>query len=237
MNRQQPGLKLLLGQGWAWVLDYTYIIRWQLQGLFGRPDPGRYLLPGSEGKDPVVVLPGVYERWPIMGPVIDLVHRLGHPVHVVEPLGFNVGSVPAMAALVADYIRLHDLDNVTIIAHSKGGLIGKYVMTTPEAGGRVNRMVAVCTPFSGSRYAYFAVTPVMRAFSPRNPVLRTLLANLEINHRITSVYGTFDPHIPGGSRLDGAVNIQLDTMGHFRIIGDKALQAAIERILAEEENQ
>jgi triacylglycerol lipase len=230
-------IRQLLRQGWAWLLDYAYIAYWQVHGLLFRLDPAPYLLPGIRGADPVVVIPGVYERWQIMRPIVDHVHRLGHPVHVVEPLGFNVGSVPAMAALVADYIRLHDLDNVTIIAHSKGGLIGKYLMTTPEAGGRVNRMVAVCTPFSGSRYAYFAVTPVIRAFSPRNPVLRTLLANLEINHRITSVYGTFDPHIPGGSRLDGAVNIQLDTMGHFRIIGDKALQAAIERILAEEEIQ
>lgn len=230
-------IRQLLRQGWAWLLDYAYIAYWQVHGLLFRLDPAPYLLPGARGAEPVVVIPGVYERWQIMRPIVDHVHRLGHPVHVVEPLGFNVGTVPAMAAVVAEYIRLHDLDNVTIIAHSKGGLIGKYVMTTPEAGGRVNRMVAVCTPFSGSRYAYFAMTPVIRAFSPRNPVLRTLLANLEINHRITSVYGTFDPHIPGGSRLDGAVNIQLDTMGHFRIIGDKALQAAIERILAEEEIQ
>ena len=41
-----------------------------------------------------------------------------------------------------------------------------------------------------------------------------------INSRITSIYGPFDPHIPEGSILPGATNIELPTAGHFRILGD-----------------
>jgi pimeloyl-ACP methyl ester carboxylesterase len=43
---------------------------------------------------------------------------------------------------------------------------------------------------------------------------------LTINSRITSIYGPFDPHIPEGSVLPGATNIELPVAGHFRILGD-----------------
>lgn len=45
-----------------------------------------------------------------------------------------------------------------------------------------------------------------------------LLREERVNEHITSVYGVFDPHIPEGSMLPGARNIQLDTAGHFRIL-------------------
>ena len=227
MNHLLPGLRL----GRAWLLDYAYIGRRQVRGLFDRTGPARYREAGTRAADPVVVLPGIYESWKFMRPLIEHIHGRGHPVHVIEPLGFNVGSVERMAGLVADYLRGQDLDNVTIIAHSKGGLIGKYVMTGAESGARVKRMVAIGTPFSGSRYASFAVTPMVRAFAPNNRVLRRLLANLEVNHRIVSVYSAFDPHIPGGCRLDGATNIRLETNGHFTIIAEDRVREIIDRVL------
>ena len=37
------------------------------------------------------------------------------------------------------------------------------------------------------------------------------------NKRIVSIYGMFDPHIPEGSSLDGARNVQIpSSYGHFR---------------------
>lgn len=225
-----PGRRLLR-QARAWVLDYAYVTYWQIHGFLHRMDPAPYLVPAQSGTSPVVVIPGVYETWQLMRPVMDYVRGLGYPIHVVEPLGYNVGSVVDMADLVGTYLDETGLTDVTIIAHSKGGLIGKHVMISADSGSRVRQMVAVCTPFSGSRYARYALTPVIRAFSPRNPVLLALLANLEVNARITSVYGVFDPQIPGGSFLAGAENVQLDVMGHFRILEEKSLYQAIRRTL------
>ncbi|MCZ2402185.1 alpha/beta hydrolase [Paenarthrobacter sp. Z7-10] len=221
----------MLRQGRTWILDYAYVTYWQIHGFLHRMDPAPYLVPSRSGASPVVVIPGVYETWQLMRPVMDYVHGLGHAVHVVEPLGHNVGSVVDMAALVGSYLSEADLTDVTIIAHSKGGLIGKHVMLSADAGPRVRQMVAVCTPFSGSRYARYALTPVIRAFSPRNPVLLALLANLEVNARITSIYGVFDPQIPGGSYLEGSENVQLDVMGHFRILAEESLHQAIRHAL------
>jgi hypothetical protein len=127
--------------------------------------------------------------------------------------------VPRAAELIAAYIRATELDDAMIVAHSKGGLIGKYVMMSLDPEVRIRGMVAVCSPFSGSRYAALMLLPSLRALSPRNAVTLQLSREERVNERITSLYGLFDPHIPEGSVLPGARNIQLDTGGHFRILG------------------
>lgn len=228
-----PSLRRLLLQGRAWAADYAYIVYWQVNGFFVRRDPAAYLTPpGSIRRSPVVLIPGVYENWQFLRPLAEHLFRRGHPVHTVAPLGYNRGRIEDMAALVSRYLAEQDLDEVLIIAHSKGGLIGKYLMTLP-GGDRISRMVAVNTPFSGSVYANLFLLPSIRAFSPRNPFLLRLLENVEVNARITSVYSRFDPHVPVGSRLEGARNIRLDTMGHFRPVGDPRLLDVLDEVLGE----
>ena len=41
-----------------------------------------------------------------------------------------------------------------------------------------------------------------------------------------SVFGTFDPHVPDGSALDGAINVRVPVAGHFRVLdAPETLQA------------
>lgn len=229
-----PALRRLrrrLGFAAAWAADYAYVVRWQVQGFLAPVDPGVYRHPASETgrREPVLLIPGVYENWQFLRPLAQHLADRGHPVHAVRTLGYNRGTVEEMARRVEAYLRLQGIEHAAIVAHSKGGLIGKKLMLGPE-GHRVSRMVAVNTPFSGSPYARLFLVPSIRAFSPRDRHLRGLQSKLDVNSRITSVYASFDPHIPGGSRLEGARNIVLDAMGHFRPIGDPALH----RIVSEE---
>lgn len=224
---------LLAKRGWSWVLDYVYVGFWQVHGFLFRDDPAQYLSPAEQTGPPVLLLPGIYETWQFMRPVAAHLSAAGHPVHVVQQLGYNRGSIQSMGQHVANYLAAHDLTDVILVAHSKGGLIGKFVMTQPDGGARVRQLIAVNTPFSGSTYANFFVLPSIRAFSPRNKFLRTQLANIGANARITSVYSSFDPHIPQGSQLPGAVNIELPTMGHFRIIGDRRLLDTVDQAIAD----
>lgn len=229
------GTVTLLKRGWAWVLDYAYVSFWQVHAFLSREDPAQYLTPPDDapaGRRPVLLIPGIYETWQFMRPIADHLHRAGHPVHVVQELGYNRGTVVAMAELAAEHLERHDLTDVVVVAHSKGGLIGKYLLTMTQTEQRVDHLVAVNTPFSGSVYASFFLLPSIRAFSPRNRTLRSLLANSEVNARITSIYGRFDPHIPGGSHVEGARNIQLETMGHFRPVGDERVLQEIDRAIA-----
>ena len=212
--------------GW-WARDYAYAVGRQLRSAVSRVSPDEFL--SGTGR-PVVVIPGIFEDWRFMLPLIRELHRAGHPVHVVTVLQRNRLAVPKAADLIAGYLRERDLTDTMIVAHSKGGLIGKYAMMSLDPEQRIGRMVAVCSPFSGSRYAGYMLLPSLRALSPRNAVTVQLSREQGVNERITSVFGLFDPHIPEGSMLPGARNVQLDTGGHFRIL---AQEETIRTVLAE----
>jgi pimeloyl-ACP methyl ester carboxylesterase len=184
----------------------------------------------------VVLLPGVYETWHFLEAIGDALHDRGHPVHVISSLGFNRAPIPASAALVARELAARDLRDVAIVAHSKGGLIGKQLMASEDPEGRVDRLIAVATPFAGSAMARLTVGRTLRAFLPGNPVIRALVAAVQGNARVTSIYPRFDPNIPEGSRLEGAENIEIPVVGHFRILVEPqtiaAVIAAVEREVA-----
>ncbi|WP_225219447.1 esterase/lipase family protein [Arthrobacter gallicola] len=215
----------------AWAADYAYVVRWQIQGFIFQSDPAVFLQPaaGVDPREPVLLIPGVYENWQFLRPLAQYLAGRGHPVHAVRSLGYNRGTVEEMARRVEAYLRHQGIERAAIAAHSKGGLIGKKLLLGPE-GHRISHLVAINTPFAGSPYARLFPLRSIRAFSPRDFHLRRLQANLETNSRITSVYASFDPHIPGGSQLEGARNIVLEAMGHFRPVGDPVLH----RIVAEE---
>ena len=233
-----------------WAKDWTYAAVWQVRGVFSRRRPTDFL---TGTKTPVIVLPGIYETWHFMLPLITALHNDGHPVHVIAALHRNRRPVAFGAGAVIDHMREQNLSSVVIVAHSKGGLIGKQVMMLLEAERveavahveaveaaeqteraapvpTVERMLAVCSPFLGSRYASYLLLPSLRAFRAKDPVIVALAANEEANSRIVSLFGHFDPHIPEGSELPGAQNVLVDTGGHFRILADPVTIAAALRV-------
>ena len=222
----EPGPLRLLG--W-WAADYVYAAVWQLRGLVNRTDPTSFR---SGELAPIVVIPGIWESWTFLQPLITAMHDRGHPVHVVPVLRFNNRPVVDAAAQVAGYLDELDLTDAVVVAHSKGGLIGKYLMVDGTSARRIRGMVAVAAPFSGSVYARYLVVPSLRIFSPKNAVVLSLARELTVNTRIVSVFGQFDPHIPGGSELAGAKNVRLDTGGHFRVLAHPRVMAEV-ALLAE----
>ncbi|WP_345750250.1 esterase/lipase family protein [Microbacterium rhizophilus] len=209
--------------GW-WIADYAYAVVWQARAFANRTDPAGF----EDGVlAPILIIPGVYESWKFLQPLAVALHDRGHPVHVVAPLRHNRRPVATGAALVADHLIHHDLRDVVVVAHSKGGLIGKHVMAIGSAGERIRGMVAVAAPFGGSRYAQLMVIPTLRVLSPRDATIVGLARETAVNARIVSLYGRFDPHIPGGSALAGAHNVVLETGGHFRILAHPRVIAEV----------
>ena len=99
-------------------------------------------------------------------------------------------------------------------------------------GERIEQAVAVSTPFHGSSLAAFVPLPSVRALRPDDAVMRELAAGGAANDRIVSVWGWFDPNIPGGCELEGAArNIRLPVGGHFRILGSPTLLALVDDLV------
>jgi pimeloyl-ACP methyl ester carboxylesterase len=198
-----------------WATDNLTAAGLLVAGMTSREDP-RVFQSGT--LRPCIAIPGVYETWHFMRPVIEALHEAGHPVFVVTELRHNSRPVLDSAELVARFVESHGLDDVFIAAHSKGGLIGKYAMLKLDPTERLVRMVAVATPFSGSRYADWAPNRTLRAFRASDPITSMLAAEDVVNDRITSIYGTYDPIIPESSVLPGAHNIELPVGGHFQVL-------------------
>jgi len=217
--RARDGLR----RGRAWGSDYWWVVRALGQGLVRRDVPSRY----AQGTlAPVVLIPGVLEEWTMMRHLADALSRAGHPVHTLPELKRNTATVGDAALLVAAYLSGRDLNDVVFVAHSKGGLIGKQVLLGPE-GHRVRRLVTVATPFAGSVLARLIPHPVVRSLAPDDRSIVELARRAEVNHKITSICPLFDPHIPGGSSLDGATNVRVSAMGHFRVLADDEVLVAV----------
>ncbi|WP_422114922.1 esterase/lipase family protein [Brachybacterium sp. UNK5269] len=210
----------------AWVRDYAYALRWQVAAVVRRPDPRAYRRPGPD-RLVVVLLPGIYETWAFMLPVADVLRRHGCDVRAVVELGYNGGIIEEMAELVDGFLRTEGIERCVLVAHSKGGLIGKLLLARHNPHGVIRGLVALNTPFSGSPLARLLPLPALRVFLPRSPELAELAASRHVDQHIVSVYGRFDPHIPGGSHLEGAHNVQLGTRGHFLPLGDPRVHAAV----------
>ena len=222
----------LLRQTWWRARDYAAVLRWQAEGALSRVDPEALRHPEHPAGPPVVLLPGVYESWHFLLPLARFLHDNGVRVHVLPDLGNNRRPVQHAAEVLGRYLDARDLRDVVLVAHSKGGLIGKLAMLREDPDGRIDSMIAVNTPFAGSSYARWFLVPSVRAFIPTDTTIVALAAEREVNARITSVYSEWDPHIPAGSALDGAQDVVLTTPGHFRPLADPELHALLlERLL------
>jgi triacylglycerol lipase len=217
----------------ALLADYPSALRLRAAGVRAGPVPADY--PRGDGR-PVLLLPGIYETWHFLRPIADALHGDGHPVHVVATIGRNGRPIPWVAEQARALMVERDLHGVVIVAHSKGGIVGKQLLTDelaiPDVERRIARLVAIASPFAGSSMARLVPVGGLRAFLPGDALLTRLAAERAADARITSIAPRVDPHVPEGSRLEGAVNIEIDTIGHFRVLSDPRTIDAVRRVAA-----
>lgn len=215
------------------IADYAYVARSRLRYWRYGARPPAPIEAGPDAPPPVLLIPGVFETWHYLKPIRDRLAALGHPVHSVPELGFNRHPIPEMAALLTAYLEHRELTGVTIVAHSKGGLIGKTMLVADEGAevSRLTRMISINTPYAGSPLARFALGP-WREFVPTRPVITDLAAAASVNARITSLHSSFDQYVPAGnSVLEGAENVVLPYIGHFRVLGlDPVIDEVVARV-------
>lgn len=208
---------------WHLIGDYFFAVRKHIEAFVFPNSPDRYMKNAEAGKRPVILIPGVFEKWNFIKDVADELSARGHPIYVLDNnLGYNTKDIPGTAKLVRNLIDDKDLKDVVILAHSKGGLIGKYALAFYNKNERIKKMIAVATPFGGSKIVRFFPYKVLNR-SPISNDIKLLQEKGDVNDKITSIFGVFDNHVwPLDScRLEGAKNIQLNIFGHHKILANK----------------
>jgi pimeloyl-ACP methyl ester carboxylesterase len=214
--------------GWL-ARDYAYAIVRQFAVLGARRPPAHWRVGHAEKPD-VVLLPGVYEHWSFLRPLGDTLNAAGHRIIPVHGMRWNRRPIVETSESLERALRRVRMPTAgrVIVAHSKGGLIGKHLLLGDEADDLgVRGVVAVCTPFSGARLAQLFTDPSIRALLPSDETIVMLGSAASVNSRIVSIFGTFDPHIPDGSVLDGATNVRVPVAGHFRVLGERETALAV----------
>lgn len=203
------------------VRDWMHVLGRQAAALVDRTPPDA-LADGD--RTPVVLVPGIWEPWRYLLPLARRLHAHGHPVHPLPGLGWNGRPLPDSVERAAQGLDALGVRRPVLVAHSKGGLIGKALMVDALARRRPDAplgMVALAAPFGGSRlsWAVLARTP-LGLFAPAGAAIVALAADRTVNARIVSVAPAWDEMIPEGSHLDGARNITLAIGGHFLPLAD-----------------
>ena len=62
---------------------------------------------------------------------------------------------------------------------------------------------------------------------PSDETIVSLGRETSVNGRIVSIFGRYDPHIPDGSLLEGATNVRVPAVGHFRVLGAPETHRAV----------
>lgn len=193
--------------------------------------PEHYLGYVVDGKVPVILIPGIFGKWGFMKHLGDALSYLGHPVHVLPKLGYNVSNIPDAANMLhvaIDKIFSEDKSSdestvprgAIIVAHSKGGLIGKYFLAHHNKKNHVAGMISIATPYSGSSLGNFLPVDAIEELDVDSPLIHELGSKTEVNAKIISIIPEYDNHVwsKNGSTLDGAENIHIPVRGHHKVV-------------------
>lgn len=137
-----------------------------------------------------------------------------------------------LAARINEAIARTGENQVTLIAHSMGGLIARaYLRRFGE--GRVAQLITLGTPHHGTFHAYLAQGTNGREMRPGNAWL-TALGQCKVAIQFTSIYSTYDTIISpqDSSRMDEANNIELTGIGHVSMFADPQVRTHVLKALA-----
>lgn len=216
-----------------WIIDYYYLFVGKLLMHVYKNPPKHYLDYVVKEKNPVVLIPGNSNKWGFYKRLSDAISHFGYPVYVVDKLWLNLFDIPTSAKIVREIIDKNNLKNVVLLGHSKGGVVGKYILIHENKDRKISRLIAIASPFSGSSIVDHLPYKSFRELSPKSKIIQETNSNKEMNSKIISIMPEFDNHVwsDKGSYLEGALNIKIPIKGHHKIVFDKnAIKKIIELI-------
>lgn len=204
--------------GAIWLMDMP----WR---AFRRLKPGPDVLPASPGAVPVILLHGFsLTPWTLV--LIWLRLRSRGPLHFLDfhPMLGGIDTFAVQLGELVDRVAGSGpgAGPVDVVGHSMGGLIAaRYMIGHP---GRVRALVAIGTPFHGTRLWAMSVGRCLPQMRPGGPFLREILEHPAFpgRTRVTCIYSDFDqvvlPWRSSRLELPGVRNVALSGLGHVALL-------------------
>ncbi|MBI2103477.1 hypothetical protein HYT59_00565 [Candidatus Woesebacteria bacterium] len=212
-----------------WIIDYVYLLRGGTHSFIYHRPPKHYLGHIVEGKYPIILIPGLMGKWNNLAKIANRISLLGHPVYIVPKLGMNTADIPTSSKIVREVIDQNNLDNTLLLAYSKGGLIGKYLLAHFNKDKRVKKLISIATPYHGVGPVKYIPIKHYKELATSSEIITDLSQHNEVNDKIVSIYPIFDNHIwpQSSAHLEGATNIRVDVSGHHKVLYSKEVEKKI----------
>lgn len=203
---------------------------------------------------PVLLLHGFFSTRRVLEVLEHRLRREGYCVWSIHLGGtmdrFNTHRIDELARKVRGkvdrlYERHPEMGPLTIIGHSKGGLIGTYYVKRLGGDARVRSLITLGTPHRGTRMAYLGCATLgwfsrsMWQLTPVSPFIKRLGEGAFPRHvRLTSIYSRDDVIAKYPSSVlavDGqpnVFNVELSGVPHGELLTRRAVWEVIRRELA-----
>jgi triacylglycerol esterase/lipase EstA (alpha/beta hydrolase family) len=202
---------------------------------------------------PVLLLTGFFSTRRMLEILEHRLRRDGYGVWSIRMGGltdrFDTRSIEQSAERVREKVeRLYaryDMGPLTIIGHSKGGLIGRYYVKRLGGDQRVRQLVTLGTPHHGTPLAYLGCAVLgwssksMWQLTPMSPFIRELkVGAFPRGVRLTSIYSKADGLAPFPTAMletegaDNLHNIEVPGVRHGELLSHRAVYDVIRRELA-----
>ena len=168
----------------------------------------------GDGKTIVIV-----ERWLTMN------IRHFYWKYYLEKKGYNVylanfplrqGNFKESSEQLAKYIERHNLENITLVGISCGGLTAFDYLQNYGGWARVDKFISIGAPFQGTWMAFFISFAYSgRELFPFSSYIKLLKSYKPLNpEKIYCFRAQFDEMVPNGAVLPGAHPVTLKIFGH-----------------------
>ena len=223
MERGQP-IRLSLAGISSWAREFaTQALKYVLFPL-GWIDTRPRRHPSAPGtRTPVLLLPGYGDNHSLLGPMGIFLRQKGWPW--VQAINHpSAKTLPEMAAGLALRIRemqqASGAEQVDLVCHSMGGVVATWYLNHLEGAPHVRRMVAIATPFQGTKVAVFGPRRHARDLLPNSSVMEKLGLPPVTT---TAIRSTFDAIVlPQSSaalpEMEAYTNVTVHGHGHLAML-------------------
>lgn len=195
------------------LLEYLLIARLHLRAM--RHQPPVAWRHGDKGA--IVLIPGFGEPWTFLAALAGQLNARGYQIHLVPKLNYSTQPIAECVDALHAYITQNGLRQVTLLAHSRGGLVAKlYADAYPE---HVQKIISLSTPYQGTSVGSLYICN-LKELVPRSPVIQKVLHNTAHTDKILNLYAHVDNHVIPNAHalLPGATNQEVPVIGHTRIL-------------------
>jgi len=198
----------------------------------GQPAPPRRIT--QDHRPPVLLLTGYSTNRSSMAFLRIFLQRRGWACVWTVNGGSRSNSISQRAALLADRVaqlkHATGADQVDLVAFSTGGLVAAWYLRHLDGAEHVRRLVAIGTPWRGTRMAVFA-----RHASAREILFGShVLDGLQPPTVPTLCIWSSDDLVvvPASSAVaDGVQNVRLDAAGHLEMLVSARVYRAVQQAL------